>query len=127
MSEYIPERPAVPRREGGAERALNGFRDTTAAIAGSLLQDYRETIVWGGAGGGASTDERCPSLSLSHTHTHIPTPFSSLPIRKQLFLQHLNSTGQYHRFKEQLKVMLTRTLILLHFENLQLLVRHKAR
>ena len=58
MSEYIPQRAAVPRREGGAERALTGFRDVTATISGSLLMEYRDMFGWGGAVGGADIDER---------------------------------------------------------------------
>lgn len=58
VSEYIPQREAWPRREGGAERAVRGFRHVTSAISSSLLEEYREMFGWGGAVGGANMDER---------------------------------------------------------------------
>ena len=41
ISEYIPPRPALPRRIGGAEKAINDYHTVTADVASLLLADYR--------------------------------------------------------------------------------------
>ena len=41
ISEYIPPRPALPRKVGGAEKAVLDFHGQTADIANILLNEYR--------------------------------------------------------------------------------------
>ena len=41
ISEYIPPRPPLPRRVGGAERAVHDFHEQTAKITNILLEEYR--------------------------------------------------------------------------------------
>ena len=41
IAEYIPPRPALPRKVGGAERAVANYHSQTANIANTLLEEYR--------------------------------------------------------------------------------------
>ena len=41
IAEYIPPRPALPRKVGGAERAVANYHSQTATIANTLLEEYR--------------------------------------------------------------------------------------
>lgn len=45
VSEYIPQRPALPRKVGGAARALGEFHSQTISIITALLQEYREMFM----------------------------------------------------------------------------------
>ena len=59
VAEYVPTRPAMRKREGGAERAVTSFHSVTAAISGSLLGEYRDLFAGQGAEGGESNmDDR---------------------------------------------------------------------
>lgn len=46
ISEYIPPRPALPRKLGGAEKAVSDFHVHTASIANTLLEDFRYTALY---------------------------------------------------------------------------------
>jgi len=41
VSEYIPSRPALPKRIGGAERAILDFHKEVGNIINLLLSEYR--------------------------------------------------------------------------------------
>ena len=111
VSEYIPQRPALPRKVGGAARALGEFHSQTISIITALLQEYREMFMTENKTE-SNIDDRLAVIevvlyiySLLHlTPPPPPPPSLSLPRRRQL-LYHLNSTGKYHTFKEQLKVI----------------------
>ena len=42
ISEYIPPRAPVPRREGGVQRAVTDYHKKTGEIASILLSEFRE-------------------------------------------------------------------------------------
>ena len=41
VSEYIPSRPALPKRVGGAERAIQDFHKEVGNVITLLLAEYR--------------------------------------------------------------------------------------
>lgn len=85
ISEYIPPRPALPRRIGGAEKAINDYHTVTADVASLLLTDYRDLF------SDLVSKDALPN-----------TPEASEERRSQL-VYHLNKTGHYHAYKEHLK------------------------
>ncbi|XP_064394779.1 cilia- and flagella-associated protein 70-like isoform X2 [Halichondria panicea] len=86
ISEYIPPRPPVPHKEGGVQRAVNGYHQKTEEIASVLLTEFRELFGEEVASGAMSEDQ------------------GAVNERRKKLLFHLNSSGKYHAFKEQLKV-----------------------
>ena len=41
VSEYIPSRPALPKRVGGAEKAIQDFHKEVGNVITLLLAEYR--------------------------------------------------------------------------------------
>ena len=44
IMEYIPPRPALPKRVGGVEKAINDYHTATVDVASLLLADYRYSM-----------------------------------------------------------------------------------
>ena len=57
ISEYIPPRPPVPHKEGGVQRAVNGYHQKTEEIASVLLTEFRELFGEEVASGAMSEDQ----------------------------------------------------------------------
>eukprot|EP00731_Ephydatia_muelleri_P033352 Em0028g27a len=86
ISEYIPPRPALPKRVGGADKAIQEFHDQTANIADLLLQEYRDLFGEELTNGKWSNNKEAADN------------------RRHRLLYQLNSSGKYYSFKEQLKL-----------------------
>ncbi|ELU15780.1 hypothetical protein CAPTEDRAFT_154432 [Capitella teleta] len=86
VREYIPPRPAFPKRTDGAQRAVNDFHNQVGVVANLILDEYRDLFaeeLKEDLSSNDSTEERCF-------------------MRKKL-IYHLNTSGRYFAFKEQLK------------------------
>jgi tetratricopeptide (TPR) repeat protein len=92
VAEYITPRPAVPRRLGGAEKALLDYQNHISQIVTSFLAEYRDMF------GVVSSSDQKPK---------------DIEDRKRKFLFYLNSSGKYYAIKENLK----RTIVKIVREN----------
>lgn len=85
VSQFIPPRSPLPRREVGADHAVHNFHMEVSSVATSVLEEFR--VMFG---------EHMASDDLLHS------PEGAAARRKQL-LYELNTSGKYYQFKEQLK------------------------
>ena len=85
VSQYIPPRSPLPKREVGGDHAVHNFHTEVSSVATSVLEEFR--LMFG---------EQLAGDELLHS------PEAAAVRRKQL-LYELNTSGKYHQFKEQLK------------------------
>jgi tetratricopeptide (TPR) repeat protein len=84
--EYIPPRPAIPRRLGGAEKAISDFHSATTDVVSLLLTDYKSLF------GDALAE-----------NGELPNTDKDFEDRKRQLLYSLNTSGRYHAYKEHMK------------------------
>ncbi|XP_070181892.1 cilia- and flagella-associated protein 70-like isoform X10 [Littorina saxatilis] len=84
VAELIPPRPAFPKRTDSADKAVEDYHCQIAGVASLLLEEFREMF-----GEDQGTGE--------------PQTNEVMEGRRQKLMYHLNSSGKYFSFKEQLK------------------------
>uniref|UniRef100_H3AYL6 Cilia and flagella associated protein 70 n=1 Tax=Latimeria chalumnae TaxID=7897 RepID=H3AYL6_LATCH len=84
VQDLIPPRPAVPRRYGGAQKAVKGYHSQISSIASTILDEYHYMF-------GQQIVEGRPLNS------------QTLEEQKRKLNYELNFSGKYFAFKEQLK------------------------
>ncbi|KAL8611122.1 hypothetical protein ACOMHN_064412 [Nucella lapillus] len=84
VAEYIPPRPAFPKRINSAEKAVDDYQGQIASVAALILEEFREMFG--------------EEMKTEATQTN-----EAMEERRQKLMYHLNSSGKYFAFKEQLK------------------------
>ncbi|XP_076442365.1 cilia- and flagella-associated protein 70-like isoform X3 [Babylonia areolata] len=84
VAELIPPRPAFPKRTDCAERAVEDYHGQIASVANLILEEFREMFGQEIKNAAEETNE-------------------AMEQRRQKLMYHLNSSGKYFAFKEQLK------------------------
>ncbi|KAL8608639.1 hypothetical protein ACOMHN_002868 [Nucella lapillus] len=84
VAELIPPRPAFPKRTDSAERAVDDYHGQIASVAGLILEEFREMF-----GSVIKAEETLTNEAMEE--------------RRQKLMYHLNASGKYFAFKEQLK------------------------
>ncbi|KAI8618763.1 hypothetical protein BC830DRAFT_1107404 [Chytriomyces sp. MP71] len=105
VTAFIPKRtiPANLLHQKRSEKADEGFRDQIQAIVKSLVQEYEGTlqmVVEASAAAAANTPDIAEYDMFEVVH---PKTLDEEQKRKKKFLFHLNKSGAYFNFKEQLK------------------------
>lgn len=85
ISDYIPPRSAAPKRQVGADQAVNEFHTQVSNIAACVLDEFRSMF-----------GERLANDELPHS-------LEAAAHRRRQLLYELNTSGKYYQFKEQLK------------------------
>ena len=86
VSEYIPPRPAAPKRQVGADQAVREFQTQVSNVAWCVLEEFRSMF-----------GEQMANYELPHSA-------EAAADRRRQLLYELNTSGKYYQFKEQLKL-----------------------
>eukprot|EP00118_Oscarella_pearsei_P027440 m.311063 g.311063 ORF g.311063 m.311063 type:complete len:1084 (+) comp59046_c0_seq1:3-3254(+) len=92
VGDIVPPRPAFSKRVGGADVAVKDFRDEVSRVASHVLDEFRCMF------GEKLAQNELPLSNEAAAHR-----------RKQL-VYHLNTSGKYHFFKEQLKYVIVKVV-----------------
>ncbi|XP_076464163.1 cilia- and flagella-associated protein 70-like isoform X2 [Babylonia areolata] len=84
VAELIPPRPAFPKRTDSADKAVEDYQGQIASVASLILEEFRDMFGEEMKSGEQQTNE-------------------AMENRRQKLMYHLNSSGKYFAFKEQLK------------------------
>ncbi|KAK7502734.1 hypothetical protein BaRGS_00005984 [Batillaria attramentaria] len=84
VAELVPPRPLFPKRTDCADRAVEDYHGQIASVAALILEEFR--------------DQFGDEMKQENAQTN-----EAMENRRQKLMYHLNSSGKYFAFKEQLK------------------------